>query len=293
MRHEMKFGIGDPGTDTPINYQLALETCDVSHRPQLVAPDEMRGQIAHAREPVTAGLIPCGGSFSLRPRPDDLVKLLPLIFGGTFAAGTLDPGALNYFPFGFDRKVKVHTYTGCKVGVATFASSAGQTLALTCQIEGKTYSIGNAGTFPSLSLSLLQPYMHHQAVLNLNSVTAIQVNNIQIQVNNGLIADRFMNSQTRVEVPQGDRIITFSCDNPFTTADYALFIADGVAGITGSVVYTNATYSLTFSFPCLQYAPEAPAAPARGQEMPLRLQFTARQKSGDPIPQEVQIVVTP
>lgn len=291
MRHDMKFGVGAANTDTPIDYQLALESCDVSHRPQVVAPDEMRGQIAHAKEPVTAGLIPCGGQFSLRPRPDDLTRLLPFIFGGTWSSTTLNPGALPYFPFGFDRKVKVHTYTGMKVNTATFSSSAGQSLALQCAIEGKTYTIGAAGTFPSLSLSLLQPFMHHQSSLTLNGTTAILVNNIQIAVNNALIADRFMNSQTRTEVPQGDRVITFNCDNPFTTADYALFTADGITGIAGSVTYTNGVYVLTFSFPCLQFAPEAPGAPARGQEMPLRLQFTARQKNGDAIPQEVQITL--
>ena len=297
VRHQLQYGLGasyDHLTTSvgAATVRLALDQCDISEKPTLIYPDgEMIGALAHRSEPTAAGLKPINGTAAWRPRPDELTTVLPLIFGGTFAGSVLEPAHItSSFGFVFDRYVKVFTYAGCKVARATFNSSAGQSLRLSTQIEALTQTIGNAGTFPSLSLSLQQPLQHHQSVLTFGG-TVRNVNNIQINVDNGLMTDRFYGSQTRIELPQTDRMITVSFDNPFTMDEYDMYQL-ATAGAAATLVYTNGNMSLTFEFPKLQAAPVAPAAPAARQEMGLRMELQARSVNGSGITaQEVKITL--
>jgi hypothetical protein len=147
--------------------------------------------LAHRSEPTAAGLKPTSGTIAWRPRPDELVDVLPLIFGGTFAGTILEPAFITQgFPFSFDRKVKVMNSTGCKVARAEFSSQPGQSLRLSMQLEALSTAIANAGTFPPLSLSTMQPFQHHHSVLTFAS-TARLINSVKIGVDNGLDTSRF------------------------------------------------------------------------------------------------------
>ena len=52
-----------------------------------------------------------------------------------------------------DLVTKVMTWTGCRVGRCTISGSQGQPIRWTLDIEGETESIGNAGTYPAITLS--------------------------------------------------------------------------------------------------------------------------------------------
>ena len=176
-----------------------------------------------------------------------------------------------------DKVAKVYTYDGCKANSATFESAAGGNLKLTLDVQGKTETAAAAGTFPAISatLSALQPYIHHQAVLTLDG-GATKVNNVQVSISNELVLDRFNNTQTRSELPAGDRIVKLTCDNPFTADEVSLYDL-AIAGITGTIQYTNGNRSLLFTFANLKVPSQSPEIAGRTTELPLRLEFTAYQ----------------
>lgn len=301
--HQLRFGLtdlnytdidaADLAGDFPATLQLALEPgCDISAKPQLInADEELNASRDPSDEPMTDGLIPLNGRFSHKPRPDELKShLLAWAFGGTWTGNTLNPGTLPSAGFSFDRKVKLHNSVGCKVDQCTIRASVGQAMTMEMMIEGLVEIIATSASFPTLSLSTLQPFTLHEAAFTLDGIDSRPVNNIQIGVNNNLVKDHYFNSIYRTQLPEGQRVTTFSCDNPFTASEWPL-MADCLTGVSGKTVFTNGVYVLTFEFPALRATPVAPAAPGKGQEMPLRLQFTARKKSGNSIPGACQITL--
>jgi len=273
MGHELKYGLGIIGSAIPSTLRLALEQCGVKKIPTLIAPDaEMSGTLSRRAEPVVSGPYVVSGPIAWAPRPDELATVLPLIFGGTFSGDVLEPAPItDGFPFQFDRKTGVYNYAGMKVANATFSSSPGQILRLQAQLEGKTEALAAAGSFPVLTLSTLQPYTHHDAVITIDG-TPRKVGAVSISVENGLILDRTENTTTRTEIPQGDRVIRFTCDARWDTTDDDMNLM-GVAGVEGSVVYTNGAFSLTFDFPNMKIAPQTPEGGGKTTEMRQPLQF--------------------
>lgn len=291
MGHRLKYGITAAGANIPATTRLAPERCTVARRPTLVRPDqEMRGTVARPSEAASDGPYTVSGQVVLVPRPKELLALLPLIFGGAFASDVLDPALITTeFWFQFDRLAKVYNYEGMKVARATFESAAGRQLRLTLDLEGRVENVANAGTFPSLDLSIQNPFIHHQCVFSVDS-TNRKANNVRITVDNALVLDRFFNQQTRTELPAGDRIITVTCDNPFTTSELDLYNI-ALAGVPGSITWTNGAFSLAMAFPCLQSKTPTPEAGGKTTELPLMLDLEAVTLDGNAIPQEVRLTL--
>jgi len=263
------------GSASPVDEEYEFLRCGVRKQGNIVPSEGIRGSRSRLSEAVTQGLYTVGGPLVMEPRPDDLDNWLPRILGGTETADNF-PLAETIPEFYFHvEKVATSSafeYAGCKVASAVFRSSKGQNLTLELDVQGKTRS---ASAFPDIAASLsdMQPYIHHQAVVTLDS-TAREVDNLEIRIDNGLILDRHYNSQSRVSLPEGDRIITVSFDSPFT-ADETDLLGIAIAGISGTIVYTNGSYSLTFTFGNLKASEVGPEVPGRGQEIPLRLELQA------------------
>lgn len=260
-------------TADPVTRQFEALSCGIGKQGALVESVGMRGSRSHIAESVNDGPYTVGGPIVIEPRPDDLTLLLPWIMGSTFSGTTIITGDTLTDRFvTVDKIVKVYTYAGCRVNTAKFSSSAGQNLRLELDVQGTTETEANAGTFPAISgtLSALQPYIHHQGVITLDS-TVRPIDNLSLTINNNLILDRFLGSQTRTELPSGDLVVTLEMDNPFTADDLGLYDL-AVAGITGSVVYTNGTVSCSFSFANLK-APAQVIAAARQGEIIHRIPF--------------------
>lgn len=267
------------GTADPVDKQLEHMGCSIGKSGTHVPSHGVRGSRSHIAESVNDGPYSVGGGLRLEPRPDDLDDLLPWIMGATFSGSTITIGDTLTDRFvTVDKVAKVYTYAGCRVNTATFRSAAGQNLALELDVQGKTETEGNAGTFPAISASLsnLQPYIHHQGVLTLDS-TAREFDNAVLTIDNALILDRFFNSQTRIELPSDDLTVSLEIDNPFTATDIALYNL-AVAGIAGSLVYTNGARSVTFSFANLKAPAQIIAAAQRGETIH-RIPFTGYRTS--------------
>ncbi len=276
MGHASQLGLG---AASPVDEAYEFVACDVGKTATHVQTEGIRGTRSRIAETVVEGTYSVGGSILMRPTPEQIDKLLPRILGGAESLDTFPLAeTLPEFFLTIDKVAKVYTYAGCKVARASFRSAAGADLELSLEVEGKTEAEAAAGTFPSgLALSAVQPYVHHQAILTLGG-TSYEMDNVEIVIDNQLITDRYFNSQTRTALPEGDRTITVSCDLPFSSTETSLYDM-AIAGVAGSVVFTNGGKSLTFTFANLK----APAQPlgvrGRNQEIPLRLEMTAY-KSG-------------
>jgi hypothetical protein len=266
-------------TADPVTRQYEFLSAGIGKQGSHVQSVGARGSRSHISESVNDGPYAIGGPLIMEPRPDELTLLLPWIMGSTFSGTTIVIGdTLTDRYVTVDKIAKVYTYAGCRVNSARFRCSAGQNLRLELDVQGKTEATGNAGTFPAISASLssLQPYIMHQAVITLNS-SAREVDNLEIGIDNFLVLDRFLNSQSRTELPSEDLGISLTVDNPFTATDIALYDL-AVAGITGSVAFTNGARSCTFTFANLKVPAQVIQA-ARQGEIIHRLPFTGYRTS--------------
>jgi hypothetical protein len=275
--HATRFGAGDATTS---DEEYEFLSCDLgldgSHR----EPEGMRGNRSLREEPVVEGTDAVNGTVVIEPRPDDLDNWLPRILGSGGAVAATVPT----FVCNVARVAENNLYVDCKIDRAVFSASSTQNLQLSMDIVGTTES---SQAFPDIaaSLSTLQPYVLHQAVLTINSVT-YACDNLEIVIANQLLQDRFYNSQTRSEIPEGSRLVTVSCDQPFNADDTALYdIAR--AGLAGSVVYTNGAYSIDFSFANLKMPRSRQAIGGRNIALDKRLELTAYAT-----PSTAEIVVT-
>lgn len=242
-----KLGMKADTTSTPATadeaYEFLNENLAMSRG--LIRTDGLRGTRLHPKERVRSGLKAFGGPIEMEPTYAELVALLPRIV----AAASAQSGFNTYtvsdtvpvaFQIVVDRVAKVFTYLGCKVSKATFRSGTGQNLKLTLEIEALDHSIGNAGTFPVLTISATPPFVFSDAVLTLGGTT-YQMMEWECTIDWHLKTDRYINSTTRTDLPSMDLSIEFKATLPYTSDTVGLYDAggsDSVAGITGNVNFT-------------------------------------------------------
>jgi hypothetical protein len=270
------------GATDPVTRQFEFFSCSIGKRPSLIESPGIRGTRSHIKESVTTGAASVGGSVVMEPRPDELDFWLPYILGATENANVFALAeTLPECYVTVDKVAKVYTYAGMKVNRALFGSAEGANpnLRMTLDLEGKTETEAAAGTFPAISttLSVLQPFTHLHSVLTVSSSQPIR--NVQVEINNALILDRFMNTAARTELPASDRIVRVTCDNPFTADEVSLYSL-ALAGSAATLVYTNGAKVLTFTFANLKAAPVGPEIPSRETEIPLRMELVAFQSGG-------------
>jgi hypothetical protein len=274
MGHQSKLGIDSA---SPVTKQFDFKRCTIGKQATLINHQGMRGSRSHVQNVVAAGPYTVGGLTLMDAKPDDLDLLLPAILGAAEASDVFALAeTLPVRTITVDKVAKVATYAGMKVNRATFRA-ARETLELEIDWQGKTETIADAGTFPSIaaSLSNQQPYVYHQGVLTVDGA-AIALKNVEVTIDNALLLDGYNNSQSRSHLPEGDRIITLTCDAPYTS-DETAFYDFALAGAAGTLVYTHPTngLSLTFSFANLKVPTQVVAIASRTGEIPLRLPFQA------------------
>lgn len=237
----------------------------------------IRGTRSHPKEAVRQGTRTVGGMISMHPTPVQLADLLPHIMGlagsgTTFALGD----TFSDLYIAVDRVTKVFTYSGCKINKATFRGSSGQPLLLELDILGIDESIGNAGTFPSLSIDVTTSmFMFSDLVLVLNSGT-YQCFDFELTIDNMLDSNRIFNSLVRTSIPAQDRVVSFSASLPY--GDASAIYAPGVDGIAGTATFTNGATSMLFTMPALQIPRVSPSVQGKS-EIRLPLQGFARKSA--------------
>ncbi len=273
---------------------------------EVIRQDGIRGSRQHPVERLRSGRKTPSGSVTLQPTYVELVNLLPRCIGAVSAQSgfnnylTSDTQPASFFTV-MDRVAKVFTWTGCRVDRATFSAGPGQPLQLTLDIEGLSESVGNAGTFPSLTISATAPFIFEDCVATLGG-SAYQIMSWQCVVDWHLKKDRWVNSTTRTDLPSTDLTVTTNFVVPYTSDTTGLFDAGGsssVAGIAGDINFTvggagaGATgTNLKFSFANLVFAQNKSPTVQGKDEITMTLSSEAR-RTGSTVPLTVQLDSTP
>lgn len=191
----------------------------------------------------------CSGQLVMQPTVVEIDALLPWLLGGSTSGGVTDVAdALAARYITLDKVQKVYTYAGCYAAQWRLEGAEGQPLNWTIDVEGKTETVANAGTFPSLSLDTGNFFVYKDCTLTLAG-TGYAVRNFAITLNNVLDADRFLNSLTRGDITPQSRLVTLEVTLPFGDAQGLIDSATiGSTGIAGSLAFSDGTTTYTIAF---------------------------------------------
>jgi hypothetical protein len=239
--------------------------------------DGIHGKRSEQSERVREGTYSVSGSITMEPCPEELALLLPWILG-TNASGTTFALAetIQTRYITEDKVGKVMTYAGCAVNRAVFSASQGGKMTLQLEIVGTTETVGDAGSFPSLTNTLTQPFMFHDTVSTLNS-NAEAIKAFTLTINNNLIVT-FNNSQTATNIVAGPRTVELDLTTPYSSSEIDLYDM-GVGGVPAVLALTNGNYSLTFTAAKWQVPEETPENSGKGSELVLPLRGICRRSS--------------
>lgn len=251
---------------------------------RILDTDGIRGTRSHRSDRTRTGPYTVSGQLVLPATRRALDVLLPMCLGGAESTDVFNVAeTLTELQFMIDRVTKVQTYSGCKANRCTLRGTQGGLLEIAIDIEGETESTGNAGTFPSLTLPEEKPYVFMDGALTLLG-TARGFSSFEIVVDNQLVTDRFLNSTTRAELPEQDRIVSARFTLPYD-ADNADLHDQALAGAAGTLVFTNAEEAssvLTVALGTLQFPARTPVVNGKGETV-LELEGQARSTvAGDP-----------
>lgn len=222
------------------------------------------------------------GDIVMNPRTIDMVTWFPRILGAA-PSGTTFALAETLPVFGVlvDRIAERFVYTGCYVNRARIRGTSGGLIEVTVSVEGKDeVNVGTAfpGTVPASSIT---EFFHFgQCTFALAAdVSAAEVKEFEITIDNMLDTSRFMNAITRAQIPSMGRNITLRVVTPYTADEIALH-NQAIAGAAGTLTLTGAgAVSTLFTFGNLKAPAKSPVTQNKG-EILLDLTMNARFVSG-------------
>jgi len=275
------------GPASPVTEMYEFVRENFTKQKQIVETAGIRGTRSRVVERLRDGTYVCSGDIEMTPSPDEWNNLWPRILGGSKVGATFSPTeVLPFYVVTVDRISKVFTYLNCRCSKATLRASEGSALSLVMSTEGETETLGNAGTFPALTILAQVPYVMMDASLTLGG-TVYQFKEWECTIDNHLNTTRFMNSISRTDLPAIDREITTNWTVPATSDTIpSLYDWSAQSPITGNITFTNGARSMILTFASLVTPTRAPAVQSK-DEILMQLPLLAR-KSGSTL----EIVVT-
>ena len=262
----------DPVT---VEYEFIRESLVLTE--EFVESEGIRGTRSHPKEAVRQGVRRVGGSIEMRPNPVQLAVLLPHILGLAASGTTFALGdTFSDLYITIDRVLKVFTYSGCKIDKCRFKGGPGQPLNMTLDILGIDESVGNAGTFPSLSIDLTTSFFMFSDLAMTIAGDTVLCKDFDLLIDNNLDPERIFNALVRTSIPAQDRMVTFTTSVPY--GDYSAKYGTGVAGVAVVGTFTNGATSLVFTMPAVQFPRVSPQVDGKSEIM-LSLTGMARKSS--------------
>jgi hypothetical protein len=271
------------GTAVTVDRKLVFVNESLKKTGVIVEREGLRGFLDEIAEDTRTGPYTVAGQIILEPNPEDLAALLPWLLAPGWVSGTQFDLAdtQKSATIVIDRVAKVFTYAGCLVNRVTFSGAPGGMIRVVIDIIGQSEAVGNAGTFPSLTAGVTQPYMFNDLVLTLLTSVVKKCRSFELSVDFGL-QPRLMNDTTIDSAPKSQQRITLNVELPYAagtgTSGNTDLYEQALAGAPGSLVLANAGYSTTFAFATLQVPAESPTAQGR-TEIPLTLNMVAKRLS--------------
>lgn len=262
---------------------MEFDSSSIGRKGVILSTSGIRGSRQEDVNRTRNGGYAVSGSLTMPVSPVMLDYWLPLILGGNESTDVFDlaetlPQAYLMMDYG----TKVFTWSGVAVNKASFKVSQAKILMVTLDIEAETESVGNSGTFPSLTMPTDSPYVMSDSVLTLQG-SAREHSELEVIIDNMLQTDRFQNSLTRTDFPSNGLMVSVNTNHPYSTSEVDLY-AQSLLGAAGNVVFTNADVAnkvLTMAFGALQVPANAPEIPGKS-EIRLPLQMIARKSGSAP-----------
>lgn len=247
-------------------YEFKAENLVCRHLVIRDAQTNLRGTRSQVVERVAQGIKVVGGWIRMNPSTREIDRLLPRILG---AAESSDSFALDdtlpTFGVLIDRVGETFEYQDCYINRAIFRSRENGLLELLLEIFGTDEATGT--TFPASpeAIDSLNLYTMTQGVLTAQS-SARNFNQFVLDINNH-IGRTWNNSRTATCLVPADRTITLSTSTPFDSTYKTLFTTPvtSAAGAAGTLVFTNGSNVLTFTFANLNANPVSPSVPGRSE----------------------------
>lgn len=259
------FGVGDA---SPVTQAIEVLSSTLKKTDTHVHSPGLRGSRSRRKYRVRQTRTQVSGAFNMNPTATELDWWIEKILGGTTSVGVTDVAeTLPEFFATVDKVTKVASYSGLRVARATLSGSSGEPLALSVEMEGEDETIGNAGTFPSLTLPTDNMFVFSDIVFNIEG-SAREVDDFTLTVDNFLLADLYRNSLTRDEIPAADRLVTLAATVPYTPDNSDLYAAL-IAGAAASVVISDGSSTYTLDVANAKVPADAPEVPALNAEIPL------------------------
>lgn len=243
--------------------------------------DGIRGTRSRSKERVRISQERIGGTLNFNLTPIELDQWLPRILGAVEAtdvfalAETIPEFGVLIEGGGYKRFI----YTGCRVARCTINGTQGGLINWSVDIEGETEVVSGTsfpGTVPAIDSAA--PYIFSDVTYALSAdVSAAEVKEFTIIIDNMLDTERFMNSVTRGQIPTLDRQVTVRMVVPFTADELDLY-DQAIAGAAGTLTMTQGAASCQFAFANLKAPAETPPM-LNKEESLLTLNMTAY-KSG-------------
>lgn len=270
-----QLGIGDTST---VDARLDFQECTIGVTETHDYLGGLRGTRSMDVTRVREGIRRVGGRIALQPSETELkTQLAAWILGGTPSGSSYPLGdSLSSKYVAVDHITKVPVYSGCKVDRATFRAQQGGPMRLELDIVGVDESVGNAATFPALSIPTDGPWVLYDLAITVGG-TSYQVRDYELTIDNMLDKERFFNSQTLSTAYNA----TGRSVNVALTLPYGDAVAAYNLGATGSAVvatFTNGSSELvqTMSKVCFPRQPrEVRRSGERGEEIMMQLRGIA------------------
>lgn len=240
-----QFGIGDTST---VDMKLELVGGDIGLVEEFAESNGITGTRSHPYERVRANLRRVSGSVTLHPNSAQLDVLLPWILGGTESTNVFPVAeALSAKYVSVDRVTKVFTYSGVVVSRAVFRASQGTQLEVVLDLEGIDETVGNAGTFPSLTISTAAgPYLFSDCTGAISvGGSAYGFRSWELTVDNMVDGEQFYNNLVRQRIPAKDRVVSLRLEGPY--GDLSGLYNTGVTGAAINTTFTNGSTSILFA----------------------------------------------
>lgn len=257
---------GGIGANATVDQRFDFRSESLGLVEEVLNANGVRGTRSHSVERTRASLQRIGGSIELQPSAVEWGYFLPWIFGGGNATAPTLADTLSAKYVSFDRITKVFTYGGCKVDRATIRATQGNVVSLSLDIVGMNVTVGNAGSFPSLSLDTsTYPFIFSDLVISVGGTT-LTPKDFTLTISNGIDRERFFNSNTLASAETRDRTITFSCMLPYGDMS-GLYNGGPPPGAVMNATFTNGNTSLVFNAPALVFMRDDPNIPGRDEIM--------------------------
>lgn len=265
-----QFGLGAIGGNSTATTRYDFRDTPFGLDEHFIDANGLRGTTSHVVERNLAGNRPCSGAVRCQPTAVELANMLEWMMQGTTSGSPtvtypLSAGTMKTRAVVIDRVTNVYTYA--TVGVASWEVSGGEDQALdwTLNLVGLDESVGNAGTFPALTLDTTTfPFKFTDCTLNCAS-TLYTPKSFRLSVDYHIDRQRFFNSQTLTGIYSQDRTVTFETSLPDGEA-HALY-GVGRGGFSVVITATTGNSVLTMTMPAVAAPRRTPPVPERREIM--------------------------